>query len=134
MNEMQIEINHVAASVSSLDESIAWYGRVLDLDLEQRFQIPGHPVEVAVLCRDGLRVELFEAVGSEPIPASQRDPDLSFFTQGYRHIALSVPDVHAAADALRARGADIVWVRDFDFGSRAFIRDNSGNLIEFVGK
>jgi len=43
-----------------------------------------------------------------------------------------VEDVFVLAEELKARGADIVWVKKFPFGSNLFMRDNAGNLIEFV--
>jgi hypothetical protein len=36
------------------------------------------------------------------------------------------------AEELRRRGADIVWVKEMKHGSNILIRDNAGNLIEFV--
>ena len=132
MSEMPIRMHHGAVSVPNLEESIAWYRKMLGFEVEQRFRIPGEPVEVAMMKLGDLRVELFEAENSKPLDASRREPDLDFRTQGNLHFAFAVPDVHAFADTLRKRGADIVWVREFEFGSCAFIRDNAGNLIEFV--
>jgi methylmalonyl-CoA/ethylmalonyl-CoA epimerase len=138
MSEMPIPIpipmklHHGAVSVPDLDASIDWYCRVLDFTLEQRFEIPGQQTEVAMLKRGEMRVELFQAAGSKPSHPDRREPDSDFRTQGNLHFAFAVPDVHAFAAMLAERGADIVWVRDFEFGSNAFIRDNAGNLIEFV--
>ena len=105
---------------------------MLGFEIEQRFRIPGQPVEFAMMKRGELRVELFEAENSKPMEASRWEPNTAFLTQGSLHFAFAVPDVRALAESLRVRGADIVWVRDFEFGSNAFIRDNAGNLIEFV--
>ena len=124
--------HHGAMSVPDLDASIDWYARVLEFTVEKRFEIPGQDTQVAMLNRGDLRVELFEATGSQPSHSDRRDPDLDFRTQGNLHFAFVVPDVHAFAALVASRGADVVWVRDFDFGSTAFIRDNAGNLIEFV--
>lgn len=132
MNEMPIRLHHGAVSVPNLDESIDWYKKMLGFEVEQRFRIPGQPVEFAMLKRGDLRVELFGVENSKPMAASQREPNTAFLTQGSLHFAFAVPDVRSLADSLRAQGADIVWVREFEFGSNAFIRDNAGNLIEFV--
>ena len=115
-----------------LDESIAWYRNMLGFEVEKRFHIPGQPVEFAMMKRGDVHVELFEAENSKPLDPSRRDPNLDFRTQGNLHFAFQVPDVHALVDELRAKGVDIVWVRDFEFGSNAFVRDNAGNLIEFL--
>jgi len=132
MSEMPIRLHHGAVSVPNLDESIAWYEKMFGFEAEVRFRVPGQPIEIAVMKRGDLRVELFEAENSKPPDASRRDPDLDCRTQGNLHFAFAVPDVKTLANTLRERGADIVWVRDFEFGSFAFIRDNAGNLIELV--
>lgn len=134
MSEVSIpmKLHHGAVSVPNLDASIDWYCRVLDFTLEQRFEIPGQQAQVAMLKRGDARVELFEAAKSKPSHPDRREPNSDFRTQGNLHFAFVVPDVHAWAAILKERGADIVWVRDFEFGSNAFIRDNAGNLIEFV--
>jgi methylmalonyl-CoA/ethylmalonyl-CoA epimerase len=132
MSNVAIRLHHGAVSVPNLDESIDWYKNMLGFEVEQRFKIPGAAVEFAMMKRGDLRVELFGAENSKPMEASQRQPNTAFQTQGSLHFAFAVADVKSLAEDLRARGADIVWVRDFEFGSNAFIRDNAGNLIEFV--
>jgi methylmalonyl-CoA/ethylmalonyl-CoA epimerase len=85
-----------------------------------------------MLRRGDLRVELFEVPGAASLPEDRRDPHRDLRTHGNKHVAFAVQDVHAAVDELRTRGADIVFVKDFDFASCAFIRDNAGNLIELL--
>ncbi len=132
MSEVPIRLHHGAVSVPNLDESIAWYQKMLGFEVEQRVRIPGQPVEFAMLKRGDLRVELFAAENSKPMEANRREPNTAFLTQGSLHFAFAVPDARALAESLREHGADIVWIRDFPWGSNAFIRDNAGNLIEFV--
>jgi len=132
MNEFPIRLHHGAVSVANLDASIDWYRRVFEFTVEKRFQIPGEQTEVAMLRRGDLRVELLESAGSKPLHPDRTDPNTDFRTQGNLHFAFAVPDVHAFVATLAERGADVVWVRDFEFGSTAFIRDNAGNLIEII--
>ena len=132
MSEMPIRFHHGAVSVPNLDESIAWYQKILGFEVDKRYRIPGVPVEVAELKHGDLRVELFAAENSKPMEANGREPNTAFFNQGSLHFAFAVPDARAFAESLREHGADIVWIRDFPWGSNAFIRDNAGNLIEFV--
>jgi methylmalonyl-CoA/ethylmalonyl-CoA epimerase len=133
MNIFPMRMHHGAVSVANLDASIDWYRRVLEFDLEQTFEIPGQQTKVAMLKRGDLRVELFESAGSKPLHTDRKYPNSDFRTQGNLHFAFAVPDVRAFAAMLAERGADIVWVRDFDSRPpNAFIRDNAGNLIEFV--
>ena len=127
-----MRLHHGAVSVPDLEASIEWYSRVLEFTVEKRFEIQGERTQVAMLNRGELRVELFEAAGSTPAHPDRREPNQDFRRQGNLHFAFAVPDVHALAEVVARRGANVVWVRDFEFGSTAFIRDNAGNLIEFV--
>jgi methylmalonyl-CoA/ethylmalonyl-CoA epimerase len=129
---LDLKHHHGAASVPDLDESIAWYGRVLGFEVEQRFFIPPIPAEVAMLRRGDLRVELFMVKGAKAMDPDRRIPDRDVHTLGNKHTAFAVKDARATADELRARGADIAFVVDMEHGRAVFIRDNAGNLIEFV--
>ncbi len=120
MSEMPIRLHHGAVSVPNLDESIAWYQKMLGFEVEQRVRIPGQPVEFAMLKRGDLRVELFAAENSKAMEANRREPNTAFLSQGSLHFAFAVPDARALAESLRERGADIVWIQDFP-GSNAFI-------------
>jgi len=124
--------HHAGVSVPDLDASIAWYRDVLGFQLARRFKIDAIPAEVAVVKNGPLHIELFEVPGAQPASPERRIPDQDLHTHGTKHVAFAVADVRSLARELERRGADIVWVKDFEFGSNAFIRDNSGNLIEFV--
>jgi len=87
---------------------------------------------VAVLKNGPLHIELFQVPDAQPASPERRIPDQDLHTHGNKHVAFAVADVRTLAEELRRRGADIVWVKEFKFGSNAFIRDNSGNLLEFV--
>jgi methylmalonyl-CoA/ethylmalonyl-CoA epimerase len=131
-NPLDLKHHHGAVSVPDLDASIAWYKRMLDFELETRFHLDVIPAEVAMLRRGVLRVELFHVVGASPIHEDRRIPNRDVHTHGNKHTAFAVRDALATADALRARGADIALVVDLDVGKSVFVRDNAGNLLEFV--
>jgi methylmalonyl-CoA/ethylmalonyl-CoA epimerase len=118
--------------VPSLDEAIDWYGRVLGFTVERRFPIPPIPAEVAVLRNGDYCMELFEVPGVKPLPPERREPNTDVHTVGNKHVAFVVEHVESFAEELKARGADIVWVRRNPHGANIFIRDNAGNLIEFL--
>jgi methylmalonyl-CoA/ethylmalonyl-CoA epimerase len=119
-------------SVPDLEASIAWFAKVLDFEVEKRFEIAAVPAKVAMLRRGELRVELFEVAGASRLPVERREPNTDLKTHGNKHLAFAVQDIDTVAKELKTRGADIVWVRRFEFGANVFIRDNAGNLIEFV--
>lgn len=129
---LDLKHHHGALSVPDLDESIAWYKRVLDFDVEARFHIPTIPADVAMLRRGPLRMELFQVEGAAPMHDDRRIPDRDVHTHGNKHTAFAVKSARETADLLRSRSADIAFVVDMDHGAAVFIRDNAGNLIEFV--
>ena len=131
-NPLQFGLHHGAISVPSLEDSLAWYGRVLGFEVESQFDIPAIPARVAMLRNGDLRIEVFEVPGAAPLPESRRTPDVDNRTHGNKHVAFVTPDVTALHEELVRRGADIVWLRHMPHGSAMFIRDNAGNLIEFV--
>jgi methylmalonyl-CoA/ethylmalonyl-CoA epimerase len=132
MSNIEFWHDHAGVSVPNLDESIAWYEGVLGFTVERRNTIEAIPAEVAILINGSLRLELFQVPGAKP-PAEDRSlPNEDLKTFGNKHVSFAAEDVFALADELKARGADIVWVKKFPFGSNLFMRDNAGNLIEFV--
>jgi len=132
---MDFTFHHVGISVPDIDASIAWYGRMLGFEVLGRLQIDAIPAKVAFLRKDSMHVELFQVEGAAPPSEDRSDVNGDLHTFGNKHVAFVVRDVHAFADELRKRGADVVSVNDFKFGlfsSNAFVRDNSGNIIEFM--
>jgi methylmalonyl-CoA/ethylmalonyl-CoA epimerase len=124
--------HHGGLSVPDLDAAIAWWRTVLGFEVAQRFPIPAIPADVAMLVNGPLHIELFHVAGAKPLPEERRQPDTDVYTHGNKHVSFAVESVREFADELRRRGADIVWVKEMKHGSNIFIRDNAGNLIEFV--
>ncbi len=129
---LDLKHHHGGLSVPDLEASIRWYREVLDFELERRFEIPAIPAKVAMLRRGDLRLELFEVPGASALPPERREPNQDLRTHGNKHLAFAIRDLDSAERELRSRGADIVFVGRFEFGSNIFIRDNAGNLIELV--
>jgi len=127
-----IKHHHAAMSVPNLEDSIGWYERVLGFELERRFSIPAIPADCAMLTRDGLRIELFRVAGAKAAGVERRHPDTDAWTHGNKHAAFAVRDIAPVERELRTKGADIVFVRKHEMGANIFIRDNAGNLLEFV--
>jgi methylmalonyl-CoA/ethylmalonyl-CoA epimerase len=128
----EIKFHHGGISVPDLEASIEWWANMLNFVEEQRIYIDAIPAKVAIIRRGDLRIELFEAEKATPLPGDRRYPNKDVLTHGNKHIAFAVRDARAAAEELRSKGADVVFIMDFPWGSNAFIRDNAGNLIELV--
>lgn len=132
MSNLQYWHHHGGVSVPDLDASIEWYGRVLGFEVARRFPIAAIPADVAILKNGPLHIELFQVDAAKPLPPERREPNTDVYTHGNKHISFAVQGVREFAEELKKRGADIVWVKEFEHGSNIFIRDNAGNLIEFV--
>lgn len=132
MSTFEFWYDHVGVSVPDLEQAIAWWERILGFSLERRNTIEAIPAQIAIMRNGNLRVELFEVPGAQPASEERFQPNQDVRTHGNKHISFAVEDVVALSEEVRARGADIVWVKTFTFGSNMFIRDNAGNLIEFV--
>ena len=132
METFEFGFHHTAISVPNLEDAIDWYKDVLGFKVERKFPIPTIPAEVAIIKNGDLRIEIFEVPDAAPLPEDRRLPDSDNRTHGNKHIAFTIRNVEKFSEELKTRGADIVWVKRFDHGANIFIRDNSGNLIEFV--
>jgi methylmalonyl-CoA/ethylmalonyl-CoA epimerase len=127
--------DHAGISVGDLEASIAWYRDMLGFELMRVVDIPEakDPGRVALIRKGGFIIELFCIPGAAPLPDGRRDPATDIRTHGMKHVAYAVPDIAALMDDLKAKGVDVVWdTRVHDGDACAFVRDNSGNLVEFV--
>jgi len=129
---MEFWYHHGGISVPDLDGAIAWWHDVLGFAVERRFPIPSIPAQVAILKNGPLNIELFQVDGAKALPDERRQPDTDVHTHGNKHVSFAVENVSEFAEQLKKRGADIVWVKVMAHGANIFIRDNVGNLIEFV--
>jgi len=133
VSQVEFWHHHLGVSVPDLEASIQWYVDVLGFELEHRAHIPSIPADIAFVRNGPMRVELFQAPDAVALPDSRRIPDEDIKTHGNKHVSFACDDVKVLAEVLRERGADIVWVKDFGNGkANCFLRDNAGNLIEFV--
>jgi catechol 2,3-dioxygenase-like lactoylglutathione lyase family enzyme len=125
-----LRFHHGGVSVPDIEAAIRWYGDILGFTVDRRFAIPG--AKAAYIERDGLRIELFEPEGAAPLPEARRHPRSDLMTHGNKHVAFAIGDYDAFRAALMAKQVEIVLDVGESFGRAFFIRDNSGNVIEFV--
>lgn len=124
--------HHSAVSVPALAVAVEWYARVFGFAVERRVTLSHIPAEVVTLRREELRIELFQVQGSAPAPAERCEPDLDLRTQGNKHFAFAVPELEPVVRELQRLQVDIVFFRQLEFATFAFIRDPAGNLIELI--
>jgi methylmalonyl-CoA/ethylmalonyl-CoA epimerase len=127
--------HHVALSVGDLEASIAWYRDVLGFELDRVVDVPEDTGKVALIRRGDFVLELFCIPGAAPLPDERRYPWSDIRTHGVKHVAYAVADIYVLMDELKRKGVDVVWdTRVHDGVVCAFVRDNSGNLVEFVDR
>ena len=126
-----MKLDHVGLSVADLDAMSAWYCRHLDLAID-------HVDMGGAMLRstDGWRLELLSRSGNGA-GLQAANPVEAALTRGFGHVALDVPDVDAAYDALLAAGAtDRMSPRPSpEPGVRmAYVADPEGNLLELLDR
>ena len=125
-----MRILHTMLRVGDLERSLAFYTEVLGMRLLRRKDYP-----------DGRFTLAFVGFGDESEQACLElthnwDTDRYDIGSGYGHVALEVPDVFAACDAIRARGGIITREPGpMKHGSTilAFVQDPDGYKIELLG-
>jgi len=126
---------HCGISVADMQESIDWYVHMLGFELVFRKDIEVLHCEVAFLKMGDFEIELFCHHNTIPLPPDRREPDKDIQTQGIKHLCYEVDDIATLLNDLRTKGADVVFgPREMEGTLMGFIRDNTGNLIEFMQK
>lgn len=121
----------IALSVADLAASTKWYEDNLGLKVTTRVPAQGAMRGLVILEGNGLLVELQEHVGAA---APDRSPTAR---QGIFKIGIQVDDFDATVTALRARGVEIAmgpFPKRGNQPANVIVRDNSGTLIQFLGR
>lgn len=130
-----IKALHVGVSVPNMAASIQWYQEMLGFTLVSDQFIPPLSARIAFLEHGEFSVELFQIEGAVSLPEERRFPNLDIRTHGTKHVAYAVQDLRKLMTGLRAKNVDValdIFTMEGDLV--AFIRDNSGNLIELIQK
>ncbi len=128
----EIAWDHVALSVPSIADSIAWYEKMLGFKEVRR---GGQPTgqQTAAIRRGNITIELFQLANAAPLPESRRNPSEDFRTHGVKHFGFEVKNLPAVLAELKAKGVKMAFeMRDNPGTSFAFISDNAGNAIELI--
>lgn len=129
-------LNHVGIATPSIARTAAVYRDLLGAThIGERFALPEQGVWVAFVDTPNSQIELIEPYGdASPIHAFlARNPN-----GGQHHVCFEVPDIVAARDALRAKGATILGTGEPRIGAHGvpviFVhpRDMGGVLVELM--
>ena len=121
--------HHIAKNAPDIDEAINWYSDVLCCTVEKQDVIKGFHGRNALLRLGEFRIELFQNENiifrpEEEVPP----PGTEMF--GFSQLVFSVSDLHVFTEMLERKG--VYNTRKRSDGTVLFIRDNSGNVLEFM--
>jgi methylmalonyl-CoA/ethylmalonyl-CoA epimerase len=125
--------HHLGISVPDLEASVKWYENMLGFKLEKSMDVEPLKAKIAFLTNGSFRIEIFQVSGAKPLPPDRRQPNTDIGTHGVKHLAYEVKNVTAFMNELKKKGVDVAMdVSKMENKEMAFIRDNSGNLIEIL--
>ncbi len=112
------DLGEVAFFTDRVDEMAAFYETALG-------SAPVHRGDgIAIFKAGGVTVLIHRKSGGDPNGPPNEN-----------HVALAVPDIDAACEALTAKGLTLLLPpRDYDWGRSAYLRDPDGQLVEIQAK
>lgn len=128
--------HHVALRVADLEESVAWWRRVMGAREVRRSQIPtiSEGAEIALMhISGGFHIELIGG-GNVNTPSGLPPVDIKadYGLAGWKHVGFYVADMDAALAHLKTKGVEAEYdiVRE-DYGVRIVLfKDPNGYFIE----
>ncbi len=130
------KLNHVGVATPSIDEALKVYRDVLGAtSFTERRALPEQGVWVCFVNLPNAQIELIEPYGeASPIHAFlERNP-----RGGQHHVCFEVPDIYAARDDMRAKGATVLGSGEPRIGAHGvpviFVhpKDMGGVLVELM--
>jgi methylmalonyl-CoA/ethylmalonyl-CoA epimerase len=130
------KLNHVGVATPSIEESLRVYRDVLGAtSFSEKFALPAQGVWVCFVNLPNSQIELIEPYGED-------SPIHGFLAKnpkgGQHHICFEVPDIIAARDEMRARGASVLGTGEPRIGAHGvpviFVhpKDMGGVLVELM--
>ena len=126
----------IALSVPDVAASARWYREKLGLRVGLEPPKSGEATAV-ILEGGGLLVELLQHDAAKPLGAVAPGVRGNVYVHGYFKAGLIVEDFDRTIAGLEARGIEIAfgpYPKSATQRANAIIRDNAGNLIQFLGR
>ena len=131
-------LNHVGIATPDIDATLAMYRDLYGATVSRaKFALPEQGVSVAFIDLANSQLELIEPLG-------EASPVWSFLKKfpagGQHHICFEVPDIIAARDAMRAKGATVLGTGEPRIGAHGvpviFVhpKDSGGVLVELMAE
>ncbi|MGZ8363789.1 MAG: methylmalonyl-CoA epimerase [Caulobacteraceae bacterium] len=130
------KLNHVGVATPSIDETARMYREMLGAtDFSEKFALPEQGVWVQFVNLPNSQIELIE-------PYGEASPIHAFLAKnprgGQHHVCFEVPDIFAARDEMRAKGATVLGTGEPRMGAHGvpviFVhpKDMGGVLVELM--
>lgn len=123
----------VSIAVSNLEATARWYKEQLGFEEVLRREFPEFGTRIVFIETNGVRIELIEDKNWHRV--DRPDPPQHTSIQGVSQITFKVDDIQTAIARVKSRPIKIAWdlvvVKDIGF-KEFFIRDNEGNIIQFL--
>lgn len=99
-------LNHIGVATPSIDNSVAMYRDLLGATkIGEKFAMPEQGVWVCFVDCPNSQIELIE-------PIDDKSPIAGFLAKnpagGQHHVCFEVPDIYAARDEMKAKGATVL--------------------------
>ena len=131
-------LNHVGVATPSIDDSVAMYREMLGAtDIGEKFVMEEQGVWVCFVDLPNSHIELIE-------PYGDKSPLINFLEKnpagGQHHVCFEVPDIIAARDDMRAKGATVLGTGEPRIGAHGvpviFVhpKDMGGVLVELMAE
>jgi methylmalonyl-CoA epimerase len=126
------KIDHLGIAVRSLDQALRFYRDQLGLEVGLRETVAQEKVNVAMLAVGEPRIELLEPTETDSVIGKFLDKR----GEGLHHVALKVPDLHAAVERLRDSGARLLNEPRAGAGGHLYVfvhpSSTGGVLLELI--
>jgi GTPase len=127
-----VRIDHLGIAVKSVDQALQFYQEQLGLPVSLRENVVKEKVNVAMLPLGEPRIELLEASALDSVIAKFIEKR----GEGLHHVALKVPDLHAAVARLQTAGARILNEPRAGAGGHLYVfvhpSSTGGVLLELI--
>jgi catechol 2,3-dioxygenase-like lactoylglutathione lyase family enzyme len=127
-----------ALSVPDAEASAAWYQKHLGFQIISKGEAPNKVARGILLQGNGSLIEIVQHSKAQPLKVLLPHAEGAHEVHGIFKSGLHVRDIDSAYRAVRKSGAEIAYNLDGtspQTGMRSFtLRDNNGNLVQFLGK
>jgi catechol 2,3-dioxygenase-like lactoylglutathione lyase family enzyme len=130
-----MKFDNVAISVTDVDASAQWYGRIFGFKLGYRTHLTELDAQFAVLERPDIRIELISQRGVKRHEDASINPPHHLAKTNIMAVVFSTDDLEKSTAEMEAAGAEFVWklqTLSADGLRSTMLRDPDGNMLNVL--